>query len=394
MISIRMAIRSIASNKMRSLLTMLGIIIGVLSLVVLVSLVNGATASVTSAVSSIGSDMLTVTVLDDKGAPVSLDDLNQWEQNSVISRIAAYATASTTGKYGSESERVTVYGITPSYYEINGLNLSMGRFLKNSDVENHTRICVLNYAAATKLVGYEDCIGEEVAIDGMKFRVVGVLSEDESFLTSMMAGRYAAYIPYTSLMRISSTVSSNITTFVVRAADDVLIEDVQKTMETILDERFDKDENAYRVSSTNIMEDAMNSITSVLSILLGGIAAISLIVGGIGIMNIMMVTVTERTREIGIRKAIGATRGTILRQFLVEAIVLCMMGCVIGIFLSWVVLRLAAVIVSGLSLSFELNGTVVAVAVVFCFLIGVIFGLSPANKAAKLKPIDALHYGG
>lgn len=394
MISIRMAIRSIASNKMRSLLTMLGIIIGVLSLVVLVSLVNGATASVTSAVSSIGSDMLTVTVLDDKGAPVSLDDLNQWEQNSVISRIAAYATASTTGKYGSESERVTVYGITPSYYEINGLNLSMGRFLKNSDVENHTRVCVLNYAAATKLVGYEDCIGEEIAIDGMKFRVVGVLSEDESFLTSMMAGRYAAYIPYTSLMRISSTVSSSITTFVVRAADDVLIEDVQKTMETILDERFDKDENAYRVSSTNIMEDAMNSITSVLSILLGGIAAISLIVGGIGIMNIMMVTVTERTREIGIRKAIGATRGTILRQFLVEAIVLCMMGCVIGIFLSWVVLRLAAVIVSGLSLSFELNGTVVAVAVVFCFLIGVIFGLSPANKAAKLKPIDALHYGG
>lgn len=394
MISIRMAIRSIASNKMRSLLTMLGIIIGVLSLVVLVSLVNGATASVTSAVSSIGSDMLTVTVLDDKGAPVSLDDLNQWEQNSVISRIAAYATASTTGKYGSESERVTVYGITPSYYEINGLNLSMGRFLKNSDVENHTCVCVLNYAAATKLVGYEDCIGEEIAIDGMKFRVVGVLSEDESFLTSMMAGRYAAYIPYTSLMRISSTVSSSITTFVVRAADDVLIEDVQKTMETILDERFDKDENAYRVSSTNIMEDAMNSITSVLSILLGGIAAISLIVGGIGIMNIMMVTVTERTREIGIRKAIGATRGTILRQFLVEAIVLCMMGCVIGIFLSWVVLRLAAVIVSGLSLSFELNGTVVAVAVVFCFLIGVIFGLSPANKAAKLKPIDALHYGG
>ena len=159
-------------------------------------------------------------------------------------------------------------------------------------------------------------------------------------------------------------------------------------------ERFEQDDDAYTISTLAVLEDAMSSVTSVLSILLGGIAGISLIVGGIGIMNIMMVTVTERTRERGIRKAIGASRGTILQQFLMEAVVLCMMGCAIGIFLSWSILRTVSVVVSGLSLSFELDGGVVLLSVVFCFIIGVVFGLYPANKAAKMKPIDALHYGG
>ena len=138
----------------------------------------------------------------------------------------------------------------------------------------------------------------------------------------------------------------------------------------------------------------MSSITSVLTILLGGIAAISLVVGGIGIMNIMLVTVTERTREIGIRKAIGASRGTILTQFLMEAVVLCMLGCALGIFFSWAILQTVTTVVSSLNMTFSLDGGVVLIAVAFCFVIGVVFGLYPANKAAKMKPIDALHYGG
>ena len=138
----------------------------------------------------------------------------------------------------------------------------------------------------------------------------------------------------------------------------------------------------------------MSSITSVLTILLGGIAAISLVVGGIGIMNIMLVTVTERTREIDIRKAIGASRGTILSQFLMEAVVLCMLGCALGIFLSWAILQTVTTVVSSLNMTFSLDGGVVLIAVAFCFVIGVVFGLYPANKAAKMKPIDALHYGG
>ena len=172
------------------------------------------------------------------------------------------------------------------------------------------------------------------------------------------------------------------------------VETAEETMDRILMERFNEDEDAFNLSTSAFLEDALNDITSVLSILLGGIAAISLVVGGIGIMNIMMVTVTERTREIGIRKAIGASRGNILIQFLLEAVVLCMMGCGLGIFLSWSILQVVSTVVASTGIVFTLDGGVVLLAVVFCFLIGVIFGLYPANKAAKMKPIDALHYGG
>ena len=393
--ALKMALRSISSNKLRSALTMLGIIIGVFALVVLVSLVNGATGSVTDAVSSLGTDLLTVTVSDDKGVPLTLEDLDTWTETAPeIGCMAAYSTASVTGKQGSESGSITVYGTTPDYYSIEGLQLSDGRFLKRSDIDNHTRVCVLNRTAAEELIGYTDCIGEEISLDGLKYTVVGVLAEDESMLSSLYSGSLTAYVPFTSLSRLSSTVSLDVTTFVIAAADGYTVEEAEEAMEALLLERFDEDEDAYTLGSMSVLEDAMSSITSVLSILLGGIAGISLIVGGIGIMNIMLVTVTERTREIGIRKAIGASRGTILRQFLLEAVLLCMFGCAIGIFLSWSALRIIGVVVSSLSLSFTLNGTVVLVAVVFCFFIGVVFGLYPANKAAKMKPIDALHYGG
>lgn len=395
MLSLKMALRSIYSNKLRAVLTMLGIIIGVVALVVLVSLVNGATDSVTDAVSSLGSDMLTVTVSDDKGYPVTLELLDEWQnKEKAFGQIAAYAKGSCTGKYGSDSASFSVYGTVPAYCEIEGLQLLLGRFIKRADVDSSTRVCVLNNTAATKLIGYEDCVGEEISLDGMKYTIVGVLDEDETIMSSLSSGSLIAYIPYTSLMRISTTVTDSITSFVISAPEGGTMDAVEARMDEILKDRFEEDEDAYSISSMNVMEDAMSSITSILSILLGGIAAISLVVGGIGIMNIMLVTVTERTREIGIRKAIGATRGTILRQFLMEAVVLCMLGCAIGIFLSWSILRVAAVVVSSLSMSFKLNGTVVLISVIFCFFIGVVFGLYPANKAAKMKPIDALHYGG
>ena len=395
MMTLRMALRSIGANKMRAMLTMLGIIIGVVALVVLVSLVNGATSSVTDAVSSLGSDMLTVTVSDDKGLPVDMETLSEWtNEQPAIGLTAPSVTASVTGKYGSDSDSFTVYGTNAFYDDIAGLKLCMGRFLNSADVTSHTRVCVLNYDAATDLIGYTDCIGEQISFNGMKFSVVGVLSDNESITTSMRSSGYIAYVPYPSLMRLSDSVSEAVTTFVVSAPEGQSIDNTEAALDRLLLERFEQDEDAFSVNSMNILEDAMSSITSILSILLGGIAGISLIVGGIGIMNIMLVTVTERTREIGIRKAIGATRGTILRQFLTEAVVLCMLGCAIGIFLSWTILRIVAVIASSLSMSFKLNGPVVIVAVVFCVLIGVVFGLYPANKAAKMKPIDALHYGG
>ena len=394
-LSLKMALRSISSNKMRAMLTMLGIIIGVMALVVLVSLVNGATSSVTDAVSSLGSSMLTVTIEDDKGEPVTLEDLGEWMEREELGLLAPEITDSLTVKAKEGSGSITVYGTTPAYYEIQGLQLAMGRWLKQTDVDNHTYVCVLNETAAEELIGYVDCVGEAVTINSVKFTIAGVLQDDEDSLTSMFSsGSMVAYLPYTSLIRLSSTAQTAVTSFYVSAPVGGTVEDAETAMTEILMDRFEEDEDAFDLSSQNILEETMSSITSVLTILLGGIAAISLVVGGIGIMNIMLVTVTERTREIGIRKAIGASRGTILLQFLMEAVVLCMFGCGLGIFLSWAILQIVNTVVASLDMVFRLDGGVVMIAVAFCFVIGVVFGLYPANKAAKMKPIDALHYGG
>ena len=393
--TLKMAMKSIAGNKFRAFLTMLGIIIGVMALVILVSLVNGATGTVTDTIAKMGSDLITVRISDDKGKPITLDTLDGWMDTEGVGLIAPSGTATATGKYGSTNAAFQVYGATPAYEQVNGLKLLLGRFLKASDVDNHTDVCVINEAAAEKLVGYTDCLNVEISLSGRKFRVVGVLEDDEDSLTAVFgADSLVAYIPYTTLLRLSSTVSSTITSFSVSAAEGSDLAAAESAMRKLLMDRFDEDEDAFTLSSRNIMEDAMNNVTSILTVLLGGIAAISLIVGGIGIMNIMLVTVTERTREIGIRKAIGAGRDAILLQFLLESVVLCMLGCAIGVFASWAVLQVISIVVSSLGIVFSLEWNVVAIAIGFCFAIGVIFGLYPANKAAKMAPIDALHYGG
>ena len=393
--SLRMAIKSISGNTLRAFLTMLGIIIGVMALVILVSLVNGATSTVTDTISSLGTNLLTVTVSDDKGQPISLSDRAEFSETDGVGQTAAWQSESAVGKYGSNAETVQLYGTTAAYYNIQGLNMLLGRYIKSADVENASNICVINENAAQELIGYSDCIGEEISINGIKFKVVGVLEDNDDSLTAVFSSSsLAVYIPYTSLVRLSSSVSSKITSFYVSAEADGTTAEAESAMYSILYERFAQDEDAFEIDTQDALEDTMSSVTSILAILLGGIAGISLIVGGIGIMNIMLVTVTERTREFGIRKAIGASRGVILQQFLLESVVLCMLGCAIGIFLSWGTLRIISVVVASLDLTFKMNGAVVLIAVLFCFIIGVGFGLYPANKAAKMKPIDALHYGG
>ncbi len=393
--SFRMAMRSIAGNKFRAFLTMLGIVIGVMALVILVSLVSGATGTVTDTISGLGNNMITVTVNDDKGKSITLSLLDEWMDEEEIGSISVSETGSFTGKYNSTNMTVTVCGTTPAYADINGLNLLLGRFIKSPDVDNHTYMCVINETAASELIGYTDCLGEQISLDGIKFTVEGVLEDDEDSLTSTFSGTSAmVYIPYSTMVRISSSATMYISSFTVGAAQGYDIEEAEGSVTELLTEYFDGNEDAFDISSQNAIEEAMSSITSVMTILLGGIAGISLLVGGIGIMNIMLVTVTERTREIGIRKAIGAGRSAILLQFLMESVVLCMLGCTVGVFLSWAILRIITVLVSGLSLTFAMSWGVVAVAVIFCFLIGIIFGLYPANKAATMAPIDALHYGG
>ena len=393
--SFTMALRSIGANKMRAVLTMLGIIIGVMALVVLVSLVNGATTSVTDAVAALGSSMVTATIYDDKGENITLSDLDVWMEDPDIGQIAPYKTGSVVGKHGSNYDSVTVYGTTAAYYDIQSLQLTMGRWLNKADVDNHSYVCILNHTAAEELMGYTDCVGQKLRLNNVEFTVIGVLKEDEDSLMAMLtSGTLQAFIPSTTLVRLTDTVTTDISSFYISAAQGGTVEMAEQAMDRILLERLDDDEDAFNLSTSAMLEDAMSDITNVLSILLGGIAAISLVVGGIGIMNIMMVTVTERTREIGIRKAIGASRGVILTQFLMEAVVLCMMGCGLGIFLSWAILQIVSTVVASTGISFVLDGGIVALAVVFCFIIGVVFGLYPANKAAKMKPIDALHYGG
>ena len=395
-LSLKMALRSIGANKLRAVLTMLGIIIGVVALVVLVSLVNGATSSVTDTISSLGSSLLTVTIEDDKGQPVTAQVLKDWSQeNRDLGLMAPYISDSLTARAGGETGSITVYGTTGEYYDIQGLQLAMGRWLKQTDLENSSYVCILNETAAEELVGYADCVGQAVSLNNIKYTVVGVLQDDEDSLTSLFSsGSMVAYVPYDSLVRLSDSVSAEVTSFYVSAPVGGTLEVAENAITQILMERFSQDEDAFSVSSQDALEEAMGSITSILTVMLGGIAAISLVVGGIGIMNIMLVTVTERTREIGIRKAIGASRGTILLQFLIEAVVQCMMGCCLGIFISWAILQIVNTVVASLGMAFHLNVTVVLIAVAFCFVIGIVFGMYPANKAAKMKPIDALHYGG
>ena len=389
--SFKMAWNSIASNKLRSFLTMLGIIIGVMALVVLVSLVSGATNSVQSTISSISTDLITVTVNEDEGRPIKASDLEEFAEDESVGSIAPVAQTSLTVKSGSASESATVYGTTAPYADISGLSLAQGRFIYTLDNDNHSNVAVISSDIATEILGTPNAVGSEIKLNGSSFTVIGVLEDDDSSSDSV----YTAYIPYNSLVRQSSSVDTDITSFVVSAADGVDISVTEASIEQKLLSRFG-DEDDYSIMNQAEIAEAMESVTNVLAILLGGIAAISLLVGGIGIMNIMLVSVTERTREIGIRKAIGATRSVIMLQFLIESLVVTLMGCAIGIVGSAGVLQVASVFAAGTdyNLSFTMSWSVVGVAVAFSLVIGVIFGLYPANKAARKNPIEALRYTG
>ena len=221
MMSVRMALRSIGANKMRAALIMLGIIIGVMALVVLVSLVDSATSSITSEVSSLGSSLLTVNVTDDKGVPVKLEDLEKWvDQQPSVAAMAPYATITATGKYGTESADFNVYGVTQDEYKIQSLQLTMGRFIAASDVKNANRVCVIPEGTAVDLIGFKDCLGREISLNGIKYTVVGVLEdEEESLATILSGGRKTAYIPYTALVRLATDHGSAISTFYIGAAE-------------------------------------------------------------------------------------------------------------------------------------------------------------------------------
>jgi putative ABC transport system permease protein len=385
--SIKMAWKSIVANKMRSFLTMLGIIIGVLSLIVLVSLVTSATSSVTDQISAMGNDMLTVSIRDDKGSPLKFSDLSAIAEDDSIALVAPTIQVSGTAKNGTETVSVSMEGTTGSYFTIEGSELAAGRFLKNADIDNGSYVTVLSYDAADEIFGTANVVNQQLQINGIKYLIVGVLAEEESM--SMSFSTNSVYIPFTLAERLSDA-SSGITSFYATAASADTIDRAETFLTNNLLSRFKNDEDAFSIRNMSTLAETMSSVTSIFALLLGGIAGISLLVGGIGIMNIMLVSVTERTREIGIRKAIGAKRLSILLQFLVESLVICLIGCAIGVLLSFGIIAIVNAFVE--DMTFAMSGGVLFIAVLFSTFIGLVFGVYPARKAAKMNPIDALRF--
>lgn len=405
--SMKMAWHAVVSNKLRSFLTMLGIIIGVVALIVLVSIANGATSSVTDQISSMGSSYLTVTITDDKGNPLRLKELSDFCEPEEVDEVAPVSWTSVTAKTSYSNGTMTLTGTTGSYADIQGLELFSGRFLKQTDIDNNSYVVVITKDTATELLGRVDAVGESIKLNGKSFLVVGVLSDSTSLTqgaavtsssdsddsdSSSSSVQLEGYIPFSTMTRLADNVL-DVTMFYASGTDEDSLEPAENALTELLMERFGEDEDAFSIVDQSEIMEAMSSVTNTMSLMIGGIAAISLLVGGIGIMNIMLVSVTERTREIGIRKAIGAGRETFMLQFLIEALLVSLMGCLAGIGLSWVILKVAAVVMKN-SMSFTMDMKVVWLSVAFSVLIGVLFGLYPANKAASKKPIDALRYSG
>ncbi|MCL1879041.1 MAG: ABC transporter permease [Actinomycetia bacterium] len=384
--SLKMAWKAIATNKMRAFLTMLGVIIGVTSLVVLVSLVNSATKSVTDTISSLGNDMLTVSISDNKDKPLAWQEVMALQDQYGFAEVAPLATASVTAKKGSTSDTIRLTGTTPGYAAIQGLTLAYGSFFNVADVNNNTYVAVVNSYTAQTLFAGGSAVGQTVSLGGVAVQIVGVL-EDEEGVLGFNSQSLEAYIPYTTLMRISDSVRE-VGSFVVVPPAGQTADQAQATLTALLLNRLDGDAEAFSIVNATDIANAMESVIGTMTFMLGGIAAISLLVGGIGIMNIMLVSVTERTREIGIRKAVGASYASIMAQFLIEAILISLIGCAIGILLSWGIVFVIGALAP--AYNFGLSIGVIGIAVAFSALVGIVFGSYPASKAAHKNPVEAL----
>ena len=391
--SFKMAVKAIAGNKMRSFLTILGVVIGVVAIVVLVSIGQGANSSVVESIEGMGTNLITANINARRMNPIDLDSLNELALNEAISYVAPISSVSGTVKAGAATyDDGVVQGTTPGYESIRNWTVAEGRFLQQPDIDNRSFVAVIGSEAATEMYGTTHAVGETFSLNGYTLTVVGVLAQVGSSASGSNDNQIL--IPFTLAQRLSNQTS--ISSFYVSAASSSQVEQAQAAVESYLEKAFTNyNTNSfgtqYSVFNQSEMLSTLSETTNTLTLMLGGIAAISLLVGGIGIMNIMLVSVSERTREIGIRKAIGAARGNILMQFLIESLVVSLMGGLLGLAISVAAVKALAPVLQ-MTLTIPVN--VAWMAIGFAVFIGVVFGMYPANKASKLRPIEALHYEG
>nr|WP_081591164.1 ABC transporter permease [Bacillus sp. AP8] len=379
-----MALKSIRGNKARAFLTMLGIIIGVASVIVMVAIGQGSTKEVQNQIGSLGTNLLTVNVT---GSDVSFkeDDVKQLEEVRGVKNIAPTVSSRVTVKKEQTNAQVSMIGTTSSYLDVRDLQLQSGRFLADLDNSNRSKVAVLGSDTAETLFGLGDPVGETVKINGTSYKVIGVLQSIGSSLGT--SGDNTIILPLSTAQRLAST--TDIGTVYVTVENENMIAFTESRLEQTLYQII-HDEDSYSVSSQEDLMETASSVNQTMTLMLGGSAAISLIVGGIGIMNIMLVSVSERTREIGIRKAIGAKRGNILFQFLIESVVLSSLGGLVGIGMGLIGEQIFTSI-TGTAVAYSLS--VIGLSFTFSLLVGAIFGVFPAIKASKLDPIEALRYG-
>lgn len=398
--SFLMAWASLIANKMRSILTMLGIIIGVAAVIALVSIGNGVKQDIQNSISSLGSNLLMVMpgaprtpgVRPSQGSMKSLkvSDYQAISKLDGVKAASPYTANSYVTIYQSKNWTTTVSGVSSNFQDVNNWTMAEGRFISSKNVENRERVAVVGQTVVKNLFAGEDPVGKEIRVKNIPFRVIGVLNSKGNG-TMGNDQDDVIFIPYTTAMERVEGVDYLRMVYVV-ASDDNGVDRLQSDIENLLRVRHSiKDTNLddFNIQNMKSIMETMEQTTGTLTLFLGAVAAISLVVGGIGIMNIMLVSVTERTREIGIRKALGATYFVIVTQFLIEAVVISLMGGLIGIALGIGASKLIG-LASGMSTVISVPTIVLSFA--FSMAIGLVFGIYPARKAAKLNPIDALHY--
>lgn len=381
--SFKMAFKQLLSNKMRSLLTMLGIIIGVSSITLLISIAKGMEASLNEQMGDLGSNIISINI-----NPTSSNKIYSYEESDELRDIDGVVdicqgrTGEVKLRYDEKEEKASVIATTDVYTKASPMENESGRFILADDVEYSTKVVVLGKKVAQKMFTLENPIGKYVKLNGMPYKVVGVL--EKKGMNIMDSPDDSVFVPITTGQRLLKT--KGVARIDIITESSVGMDSIIKTTEKTLKKKLGSKDD-FMVFNQQEMIDSINTMQATMTAVLGSIASISLVVGGIGIMNIMLVSVTERTKEIGIRKALGAKRKTILVQFLIESIVVSLIGGIIGAIIGIVGANIFYVAVK---LDPTISWGVVAFALGFSMLVGIVFGIMPANKASKLKPIQAL----